>query len=171
MTRPSEPQPVMYDYARAERFYTRLRARLTRWLDDRARVSPPVREYLMLLPDFFALLARLIRDPRIDASLKGQLIAVSAYVISPIDLIPDFFLPLGLTDDVLALAFILSRVIRIMEQAGADILREHWEGEGDILAQIESAAQTGSSLLNSRTVQRLTELIQRGAGGRGKGSR
>jgi len=165
MTNPSDPEVVEYDFERADRFYTRVRSRVVNWLGKRPQISDSMREYLLLLPDMFALLSRLIRDPRIDASLKGQLIAVSAYVISPIDFIPDFFLPFGLSDDVLALAFILSRVVRIMEQAGAAILREHWEGEGDILVQIEKAVDTGSRLLNSRTVQKLTELVQKTAGG------
>ena len=165
MTTPSEPVIIEYDFRRADRFYTRIRTRVSNWLSKRPHISESLRDYLLLLPDFFALLVRLIRDPRIDATLKGQLIAVSAYVISPIDLVPDFVMPVGLTDDVLALAFILSRVLRIMEQAGADILREHWEGSGDVLARIERAVQTGSGLLNSGVVQRLSEIVQRSRGG------
>ena len=169
MTTSSEPPIIEYDFARADRFYSRIRARIDNWLRKKPQISDSLRSYLLLLPDLFALLVRLIRDSRIDVTLRAQLIAVSAYVISPIDLIPDFLMPLGLTDDVLALAFVLSRVVRIMEQAGADILREHWEGEGDVLVQIERAVDTGSRLLNSGVVQRLSDLVQRG-GKRGAGS-
>jgi uncharacterized membrane protein YkvA (DUF1232 family) len=166
MTTPSEPPIIEYDFERADRFYSRVRVRIVNWLRRKPQISDSLRAYLLLLPDLFALLVRLIRDPRIDMTLKTQLIAVSAYVISPIDLVPDFLLPLGLSDDVLALAFVLSRVLRIMEQAGAEILREHWDGEGDILAQIERAVDAGSRLLNSRTVQRLSNLVGRGGKGR-----
>jgi uncharacterized membrane protein YkvA (DUF1232 family) len=161
--KPSQDQPsVDYDFERAERFYSRLRKRIVAWLNARANVDGQVREYLLLLPDLFALIVRLIADPRIDASLKLQLIAVSAYVISPIDLVPDFLLPVGLIDDVVAIAFVLSRVVRIMEEAGEDILREHWEGEGDVLAQVQSVAGTADSMLNTAILRRLRQLFTRG---------
>ena len=155
-------QPVKYDFECAERFYSRLRTRISTWLEDKTHVTAQVREYLLLLPDLFALLVRLIRDPRIDSSLKVQLAAVSAYVLSPIDLIPDFLLPYGLADDVIALAIGLSRVVKIMDQAGEDILREHWEGEGDILAQIQQVMTTADSVLNSQVVSRLQDIFSRG---------
>jgi uncharacterized membrane protein YkvA (DUF1232 family) len=159
---PPDQSSVDYDFERAERFYSKLRARIVAWLNARTNVSGRVREYLMLLPDMFALITRLIADPRIDASLKLQLIAVSAYVISPIDLVPDFLLPVGLIDDIVAIAFVLSRVVRIMEEAGEDILREHWEGEGDVLAQVQSVAETADSMLNTVILRRLRRLFTRG---------
>jgi uncharacterized membrane protein YkvA (DUF1232 family) len=159
---PPDQSSVDYDFEQAERFYSKLRTRIVAWLDARTNISGQVREYLLLLPDMFALVTRLIADPRIDASLKLQLIAVSAYVISPIDLVPDFLLPVGLIDDVVAIAFALSRVVRIMEEAGEDILREHWEGEGDVLAQVQSVAETADSMLNTVILRRLRQLFTRG---------
>lgn len=158
---PHDQSSVDYDFERAERFYSKLRARIVAWLDARTNISGQVRKYLLLLPDMFALVTRLIADPRIDVSLKLQLIAVSAYVISPIDLVPDFLLPMGLIDDVVAIAFVLSRVVRIMDEAGEDILREHWEGEGDVLAQVQSVAETADSMLNTVILRRLQELFTR----------
>ena len=143
---------------RAEKFYTRLRARLAAWLAEH-HVSDTIRGYLLLLPDLFALLIRLLRDGRIEGSLKKQLILVSAYVISPIDLIPDVMLPLGLVDDTVAVAFILSRVVKIMGQAGEDILREHWDGEGDIVPQIQKISQTADAVLSSGIMKRLRKLF------------
>ena len=162
MASPQDQSSVDYDFERAERFYSKLRARIVAWLNARTNVDGQVREYLLLLPDLFALITRLIADPRIDASLKVQLIAVSAYVISPIDLVPDFLLPVGLIDDIVAIAFVLSRVVRIMEEAGEDILREHWEGEGDVLAQIKSVAETADAMLNKVILRRLRRLVSKG---------
>jgi uncharacterized membrane protein YkvA (DUF1232 family) len=159
---PLDQSSIGYDFERAEKFYSKLRARIVAWLNARTNVSGQVREYLLLLPDMFALITRLIADPRVDVSLKLQLIAVSAYVISPIDLVPDFLLPVGLIDDVVAIAFVLSRVVRIMEEAGEDILREHWEGEGDVLAQVQSVAETADSMLNTVVLRRLRRLFTRG---------
>jgi uncharacterized membrane protein YkvA (DUF1232 family) len=125
----------------------------------------------LLLPDLFALLVRLVRDPRIDSSLKAQLLLVSAYVISPIDLIPDFLLPIGLADDTVALAFILSRVVAIMGQAGADMLREHWEGDGDVLDQIQRLIEHADSVLNRRVLDRLRRRFDGGEDSPAGGSR
>ena len=144
---------------RAEKFYTRLRSRLSGWLKDR-EVSDRVRDYLLLLPDLFALVIRLLRDPRIEPSLKKQLLVVSAYVISPIDLIPDVFLPIGLLDDAVAMAIVLSRISRMMGQAGEDLLREYWEGDGDVLESIRRIMETADGLLHSGVLQSLRKLFK-----------
>ncbi|NLE76372.1 MAG: DUF1232 domain-containing protein [Chloroflexi bacterium] len=157
------PAGPRFHAERADRFYTRLRARLTEWLGQNAGVSPRVSQTLLLVPDFFALIVRLIQDPRVDAKMRAQLLLVSAYVMSPLDLIPDFLLPPGLLDDVVAMAFVLSRLARIMTDSGEHILREHWEGPGDILAQIQKVAATADRVLDEVIVQRL----RRSGGGKG----
>lgn len=48
-----------------------------------------------------ALLARAARDPRVPLAAKFVCVAVAAYALSPIDLIPDFIPVLGLLDDLL----------------------------------------------------------------------
>jgi uncharacterized membrane protein YkvA (DUF1232 family) len=147
--------PVPLDeIQRAERFYTKLRARVSRWLGQH-HVGGRLREYLLLLPDLFALLIRLLRDAHIDPALKRQLILVSIYVISPIDLIPDFLLPMGLVDDTVAVAFVLSRVAAIMGQAGEDLLRQHWEGQGDIIMQIQHLLASADRVLNGHVIRLL----------------
>ncbi|MGC8839586.1 MAG: YkvA family protein [Anaerolineae bacterium] len=148
-----------YDAEAAQRFYTRLRERIARWLDEHTRVDPRVRDALLLLPDFAALLARLIADPRVDRGLKGQLILATLYVMSPLDLIPDFLMPLGLVDDTVAAALMLSRFARILAEPGEEVLREHWEGPGDVLAQIRHIAEAMDWLLNERIAAHLRRRL------------
>ena len=148
------------DRRQVERFYTRQRRRIDRWLAGH-RVNPTVRSYLLLLAVLFALLARLLREPSIDVALKAQLALATAYVLSPVDLIPDALLPLGLIDDTTALAIVLSRVVRIMGEAGEDLLQAHWEGQGDVLAQIRGVLSRAERLLNPRTVRRLRRIFGR----------
>lgn len=53
------------------------------------------------LPKVWRLCWRLWRDRRVPRPLKGMIIAVLLYVISPIDLVPELLLPvLGQLDDV-----------------------------------------------------------------------
>jgi uncharacterized membrane protein YkvA (DUF1232 family) len=52
------------------------------------------------LPNVWRLCWRLWRDRRVPRPLKGMIIAMLLYVISPIDLVPEFFVPvLGQLDD------------------------------------------------------------------------
>lgn len=136
---------------RAERHYERLRRRTSRWL-ERRHLNETVREYLLLLPDMFMLLIRLLRDPRVNRGLKAQLVGATAYVIAPVDFIPDFIVPFGLTDDMVAVAFIISRIVAIMGAAGEDVLREHWPGRGDVLGLVRSVLGSADKVLNHRVL-------------------
>lgn len=153
---PRRAEPVVttegaLDERRAGRTYTRLRRRTSQWL-ARRRVPGPVRDYLLLLPDLFMLLVRLIRDPRVDPRLRRQLILAAAYVMSPIDLALDLILPIGLTDDAVALAFMFTNVITMMGTTGEEVLREHWDGPGDILVQVERLTGAAHRVLSNRVV-------------------
>ena len=56
------------------------------------------------LPSFVRLYWRLYRDPRVPFGAKAGLTAAVLYFLSPIDLIPDYWLPiLGFADDIAVL--------------------------------------------------------------------
>lgn len=58
------------------------------------------------LPSFARLYWRLYRDARVPLAAKAGLTAAVVYLVSPIDLIPDFWLPIvGLADDAVVLWF------------------------------------------------------------------
>lgn len=158
-----EPLSIDEDLARAERFYTRLRARVVGWLRRRGKMGTRAAPYLLLLPDLFALLLRLIRDPRVGTGAKLKMLAATAYVISPIDLVPDFLLPVGLLDDTVAVALVLSQVMAMLQEAGEDILREHWEGTGDVLRNIRLVLGAAEDLLGGRVVKRLHRRFRPGS--------
>src|SRR5215210_3594778 len=54
------------------------------------------------------------RDPRVPWYVKGLGLAVAAYALSPIDLIPDFIPILGYIDDLLIVPLGLLLVIRLL---------------------------------------------------------
>lgn len=59
---------------------------------------------LFALPKFIKLFYRLFHDSRVALQLKIMLILTLAYVISPIDLIPDLLIPFfGQIDDLIIL--------------------------------------------------------------------
>ena len=72
----------------------------------RIRTALQAARVLWHLPSFARLYWRLYRDPRVPLGAKAGLTAAVVYLISPIDLIPDFWLPLfGLADDLAIMWF------------------------------------------------------------------
>lgn len=90
---------------------------------DAQRVS--LREALRLVPDLIRLIRSLAADPQTPRGVRLRLLALLAYLASPIDLIPDFIPILGYADDVVVVALVLRSVIR---HAGPDALDRHWTG-------------------------------------------
>ena len=56
------------------------------------------------------------RDPRVPWYAKALAIAVAAYALSPIDLIPDFVTLLGFLDDVIIVPAGIALVIKLIPQ-------------------------------------------------------
>ena len=74
---------------------------------------------------------RLWRDRRVPKYLKGMVIVTLLYVLSPIDLIPEFFVPLiGQLDDVTLLLVASYLLIRWSPQ---EVVSEHMASRRTIL--------------------------------------
>ncbi|MCU0519485.1 MAG: YkvA family protein [Anaerolineae bacterium] len=155
MTSPEAQPETEFDSEQAQRFYSRLRGRVTAWFARKGPAAGKVGDILIVLPDLFALVLRLMRDPRIGGRTKLELAAVTAYVVSPIDLVPDFLFPIGFADDAVALALVLSRVAQLLGEAGDAVLEEHWEGESAALRTITNVMNAADAVLNKRILGRL----------------
>lgn len=94
-------------------------------------------ETLLVLPNVVKLLLRLVRDPRVPLQRKILVGAVLAYVVSPIDLIPDFVVGFGRLDDLVLVSLALDH---IMNGTTEDVVREHWDGTQDTLDLVRSAS-------------------------------
>lgn len=93
-----------------------------------ARRSPGAanwHEALRLLPDVLRLIRRLAADRSLPRGVRLRLVILLAYLVSPIDLVPDFIPVIGFADDAVIVALALRAVIR---RAGADALTRHWPG-------------------------------------------
>jgi len=79
------------------------------------------------IPAFIKLLVRLARDRRVSRLDKAIVLAALAYMVTPEDLIPDSVAPyVGQVEDVFFLGLALSR---LLNNAGIEVLLEHWEGD------------------------------------------
>ncbi len=120
----------------------------------RARsLSPLVREAFAAGPKLVRLAWRLLGDPRVPTRSKVLLALALGYVASPVDLVPAL-LPVGLVDDVLVVALALNRML---ESVGEDVVREHWDGRGDVLDVVRTLLDLASDLVPHR----LRRLIRR----------
>ena len=81
---------------------------------------------LRALPDIVRLTRRLLADPRTPRRHRIALAILVVWLVSPIDLIPEFLPGIGPLDDIVAAAVILGWVGR---QTGAARLRELWPGD------------------------------------------
>lgn len=78
---------------------------------------------ILNLPKFIKLYYRLLLDRRVLFYLKLMLTLALVYVISPIDLIPDWMIPLfGYMDDLVVLFVALKYFLK---NCPADVIQEH----------------------------------------------
>jgi len=88
----------------------------------------PVRELLRVVPDVVRLLRALLRDGEVPLDARLVLVGLLAWIISPIDLIPEFIPGLGPLDDVIV-AVVAMRYVR--RRVGIEGIRARWPGTDD----------------------------------------
>lgn len=98
-----------------------------------------MKEALRLLPDLLSLLRGLTADRTLPQGIRVRLILLLAYLLMPIDLVPDFLPVIGYADDVIIVALVLRSVIR---RAGNGPMERHWPGSPAGLALIQRLAGT-----------------------------
>jgi uncharacterized membrane protein YkvA (DUF1232 family) len=91
------------------------------------------RELATLLPNLVVLFRGLLRDPRVSRGSKALVWFAIVWVVSPIDLIPEFIPIAGPLDDAIVAALVLRHVLR---RSGADVVAEHWRGDPATLSLI-----------------------------------
>ena len=85
----------------------------------------PVRELLGIIPDVLRLLRSIIRDGKAPLDVRLVVVGLVAWIVSPIDLIPEFIPVLGPMDDIVV-AIVAMRYVR--RRLGVEDLRSRWAG-------------------------------------------
>jgi uncharacterized membrane protein YkvA (DUF1232 family) len=88
----------------------------------------PIRDVLRTIPDILRLLRALITDGSVPPDVRLVLVGLVAWILSPIDLIPEFIPGLGPLDDVIV-AIVALRYVR--RRIGLDGIRARWAGSDD----------------------------------------
>lgn len=103
-----------------------------------ARLPPGLLKDLAgFLPACVTLLRRLGRDPRVPVSAKLALGFAALWVLSPIDIIPEFLPIIGPLDDIVVVALALRYAGRRVPRA---LLMEAWPGEPGVLLRLLGGA-------------------------------
>lgn len=113
------------------------------------------------LPTYARLVWGIMRDPRTPIGLKAILAAALAYVLSPLDLVPDAIPILGQADDLTVVLLVLDLFI---QNAPEQVRRDHLERARNGTADLDRDLARLRVLLGHRfdTVRdRLPELLDR----------
>ncbi len=84
-----------------------------------------MKDALRLLPDLLRLIRRLAADRTVAVGVRVRLVLLLAYLLMPIDLVPDFIPVIGYADDAVIVALVLRSVLK---HAGEEALQRHWPG-------------------------------------------
>jgi uncharacterized membrane protein YkvA (DUF1232 family) len=82
-------------------------------------------ELVRVVPDVLRLVRDLLADPAVAVSVRISLVVLLAWLVSPVDLVPEFIPVLGPFDDVVVAVIVLRYARRRM---GEDDLRRRWRG-------------------------------------------
>ena len=116
--------------------------------------------YMKQLPAYLRLLGGLLTDRRVSTVDKLLVAGAMAYIVMPVDLIPDFIPFLGEVDDVFVLVMALQRLVA---NAGRSVLLAHWKGSVEDLADLNlKEALAAAAFFLPRGIRRRLKVIGRG---------
>jgi uncharacterized membrane protein YkvA (DUF1232 family) len=113
------------------------------------------------LPTYARTVWGIMRDPRTPIGLKGMMAAALAYVVFPVDLVPDAIPILGQADDLTILLLVLDMFI---QNAPAEVRAEHAARARNGTADLDRDLQRLRGLMGTRFDRirdNLPELLDR----------
>lgn len=97
-----------------------------------------MKDLLRALPDVVRLIARLATDATLPRAAKIALGAAAVYLLSPVDIIPDFIPLVGYLDDILLASLLVDGVLNYVDRA---LVLKYWPGSADSLERIARTAR------------------------------
>jgi uncharacterized membrane protein YkvA (DUF1232 family) len=110
----------------------------------RGDVQTQLKEYALVAPRVAKLVVRLVRDPRVPSRNKAMLLFAAGYVLSPIDLVPEFVPGVGRLDDIVIAAL---AVHGLLNDVPDEVIRQHWDGEEDVLELVREVLEISAALV------------------------
>jgi uncharacterized membrane protein YkvA (DUF1232 family) len=109
-----------------------------------ARRLPPgvAKDLAGFLPDCVTAARVLRRDPRVPRRAKIAVMIAVLWVLSPIDLIPEFLPVIGPLDDVIVVALLLRYVARTVPR---QVIVDAWPGDPRMIKRLLGQARPATS--------------------------
>lgn len=92
-----------------------------------SRQAQRIRQYVQRFKSELSVYRRVLVDPRTPRSARWLLGLALAYLVTPVDLIPDFIPVLGQLDDLLVVPLLVWLAVRLIPR---DIVEEHRRAVG-----------------------------------------
>ena len=99
-------------------------------------------QLVRIVPDVLRLVRQLIGDGSVPIGVRAALVGLLAWLINPIDLIPEFIPVLGPLDDVVVAVLVLRYVRR---RLGDDVLQRRWPGTTEGYSLLSGVLGSGPS--------------------------
>lgn len=137
-------------------FYKKLRKKVHDYVDEHP--NSKYTEYLLVIPDFFHLLCRLMGDSRVPLKNKALIAGAITYFVSPIDIITDLIPGVGFIDDIYITTYVLKS---LLDSAGEEVIVELWAGDGDVLSLITSVFDFADEYAGKGVLQKILKIIKK----------
>ena len=112
------------------------------------------------IPAYLRLMLGLMSDGRVSRVDRFLVVAAAAYMISPLDFLPDIIPFFGQADDVFLVVLAIQRLI---DNAGRRVLLDHWKGDPEDLSetQLTSIASAAGFFLPPGIRKRLGRMAKK----------
>ncbi len=157
-TQQAKQKTIFTDDERKMQFYEKLRKKVRQVSKEKAGKAGVLTEYLFLLPDFFILVTRLAMDERVPTKKKIFAGAIIAYMMLPIDIIPDFIPVLGHLDDLVLVVLGLNMILNDIDQ---QILIDNWSGEGNLLELLQTISAKAENFLDKNVYVKIKKWLSK----------
>jgi uncharacterized membrane protein YkvA (DUF1232 family) len=138
-------------------FYEKLRERFAGKVPAEGKMNK-VSDFLFLLPDFFILLCRLLMEDKVTNQTKAFILGVIAYVMMPIDIIPDFIPVIGFLDDLILVVFALDQILKYTDE---QILLDNWSGKRNLFLTVRNIIDIADRAVSQRILGKIKTYVRR----------
>jgi len=140
--------------------YDRIRERIVRAVERRGgKMGEQTAEALLLVPDVFMLLVRLMLDKEVPRETRVVIGGALAYFVLPTDLFPEAFVGgAGYVDDLVLAVAVLSQVFNRELEPYAE---RYWSGSKKLRTVLSDILEAAQGLLGQKLYDRLRALLSR----------
>lgn len=114
-------------------------------------------DIIFMIPDIGALLWRLLKDSRVPMKTKLSVSAAVAYILFPVDIIPDKIPFIGKIDDIAILFFALNRIAK---DVPTKVILENWQGKSEFVLVLKKGLEYLVDFTGAGNVEKLYNIVE-----------